>query len=365
LSNHEGEFPTALRGYDRGSVDDAIRDLKKELLSNSTQAAQLAVELRETSALLAQAKQELAEVGEPSYAGVGAKAALILSSAEDIATRLVADAQAEKTRLLEETNLQIEELHGEAKGYYDALVAEAQRRVDRMQAQARADYGELMAKARNEAAVIVSEATREAGAIRGATATEVAKLRAAAKREVETTKTRVERDLAERKLIAQRDNTKKIDQEAAEALVSERARIDLELELTARRDEAEAEYLRKHQEAVATTQKYLDDANAQLSLALTRTNTARLEAETLEAAARSMTKSVTENARAKAEATIASAEAEARQIISDAHKQATLSLREAENRLRKIVTERDAIAGYLENLQALVDHAAKANKESE
>ena len=173
------------------------------------------------------------------------------------------------------------------------------------------------------------------------------------------------RDLAERKLIAQQQNTAAIDVSTAEALVSERARIDLELELTARRDEAEAEYLKKHQEAVATTQKYLDDANAQLALALTRVNAARLEAETLEAAARSMTKSVTEAARAKAEAAIAAAEAESRTILAEASRNATLTVREAENRLRKIQTERESIASYLINLQALVDHAAKAEKESE
>ncbi len=361
MSNSEGEFPGALRGYDRGAVDDAVRDLRKELLTLGSQNAQLANELRETVSKLAEVQAQLDEVGEPSYAGVGAKAALVLSTSEDMALRLVSEAQAERDRILAETHEQVQELHGEAKGYYDSLVAEAQRRADRTLAQAKSDYDELIAQARSEAARLVAEATREAGAIRGATATEVAKLRAAARREVETLKTKVERDLAERALIAQRDKTANLDAERAEQLVSEQARIDLDLELTARRAEAEAEYLRKHQEAVATTQKYLDDANQQLSLALTRTNAARLEAETLEAAARSMTKTVTEQSRAKADATIAAAEAEARTIITEAQTKAAAAIREAEATLRKIVTERDSAGAYIKNLKAVVDEANKVN----
>jgi hypothetical protein len=221
----------------------------------------------------------------------------------------------------------------------------------------------MLAEARDNAARITTEAIREAGATRGATATEVAKLRAAAKREVESLKTRVARDLAERKLLTQRDIGRELDSLTAESLVSEQSRIDLELELTARRAEAEEEYLRKHQEAVATTQRYLDDANSQLALALTRANAARLEAETLEAAARSVTKTITDNAKARAEATMAAAEAEARNTISDAALKAATRVRAAEEQLRILETERDSVSVYLKNLKALVDSAYKSDKQ--
>jgi len=364
LSNVDGDFPTALRGYDKGAVDDAIRDLRRELLTLSAQNAQLAAELRETNSSLAAATAQLKEVGEPSYAGVGAKAALILSTSEEMSARLLGEATAERNRILSETHAQIEELHGEAKGYYDALVAEAQRRTDRMMTQGRVEIDDLQKQARDRAAFIIDEANRDAGAIRGATATEVAKIRAAARRDAETLKTKTERDLAERKLLALRDNTRELDMARAEELIGEQARIDLELEITARRADAEAEYLRKHQEAVATTQRYLDDANQQLAIALTRANAARLEAETLEAAARSITKTITDNAKAKSEALIAQAESEARNIMSEATLKTAVQLRDAEAKLQSIQTERDAVSVYLKNLKALVDSAYKVDKQT-
>ena len=362
MTNLDGDFPTALRGYEKGAVDDVLRDLRKEILALSAQNSQLAAELKESQAKLNSALEELREVGEPSYAGVGGKAALILSTSEEMAARLLAEAEQERARLLAQTQAEADEIRGEAKGYYDSLVAEAHRRAERVIGQGRVDADDLVSAARNEAARIVSEATREAGATRGATATEVAKLRASARRDTETLRAKVERDLAERKLLASRESNRELDQALAEQLVSEQARIDLELELTARRHEAEADYLRKHQEAVATTQKYLDDANQQLALALTRVNAARLEAETLEAAAKSSTKSTIDQARAKAEATVAAAEAEARNIISEANLVNAIRVREAEAKLNQIKVEQDSASIYLKNLKALVDAAFRADR---
>ena len=305
MSGEETQFPVVMRGYERGPVDDAILDLRKELMQLSAQNAQLAQELKDASKALDEARVTLSEAADPSYSGVGARAALILSTAEDQAQNLVQDANREIERQKKALSEEIDNLRGEAKGYYDSLVAEAQRRADRIVVAARTDYDEMLSQARSEATRVKEESIREAGSIRGAISTEVARMKATAKREIEAQKAAVERDLAERKLLAFRETSSGLDFEQAAALLTEQARIDLELELTARRAEAEAEYLKKHQEAVSTTQKYLDDANSQLSNALTRANAARLEAETLEAAAKSITKKTTDEARNKADGTIA------------------------------------------------------------
>jgi hypothetical protein len=180
-------------------------------------------------------------------------------------------------------------------------------------------------------------------------------MKANAKREVESLKAKTERDLAERKLMALRENTREIDQDRAIALVTEQARIDLELELTARRAEAEADYLRKHQEAVAATQKYLDDANAQLSLSLTRASAARLEAETLEAAAISINQQTTAATRRKADAIIAAADAEARDILLNARHDAERQVTAAEDSLNRIRGERESVEVYLRNLRSVLN----------
>jgi hypothetical protein len=332
-----------MRGYDRELVDDALRDLRRELLQLSGQNAQLASELRETSNRLIAAESQLNEVGEPSYAGVGAKAALILSTSEEQAKRLVLEAETEASITRKNLHEELETQRNEAKGYYDALVAEAQRRADRIINAANIEYDQAIADAKSKAAEIIDEAIREAGAIRGSIATEVAKLRA------------TDRDLAEKKLLAAREINASLDYNRALSIITEQARIDLELELTARRAEAEQIYLRKHQEAVAATQRYLDDANGQLSTAITRANAARLEAETLEAAARAINKKSTEETRLKVDAMLAAAESEARQIVTDAHAKAEAELREAETKLRRLEVERDAVSGYVENLKSVFE----------
>jgi cell division septum initiation protein DivIVA len=357
LSANETNFAVVLRGYDRAAVDDAILDLRKELLQLSALNTQLASELRDANKKIEELQAELAEVGEPSYAGVGARAALILSTAQDQATRVISEAETQRAQILNNTNLESDDLKHEAKGFYDALVAEAQKRADRLISAGRAEAEQIVSEARSEALRLRDEATREAGTIRSAIATEVAKQRANAKRQTEKLKTSVERDLAERKLLALRDNTAELDMKRAAELISEQARIDLELELTARRDEAEAEYLEKHQEAVATTQKYLDDANAQLALALNLTNTARLEAETLEAAAKSLHKSSRDSAKAQAEAIVAAAEAEARVLTSQARLEASRTQRDALAQLANYQVEREAVTVYIDNLATLVETA--------
>jgi hypothetical protein len=182
-------------------------------------------------------------------------------------------------------------------------------------------------------------------------------MKATAKREIEAQKAAVERDLAERKLLAFRENSRGLDFDQANSLLTEQARIDLELELTARRQEAEAEYLRKHQEAVAATQRYLDDANAQLSSALTRANAARLEAETLEAAAISINQQTTDAARKKSDAIIAAAEAEARTVLVKSSQGLEIQVSQAKAELDRIKAERDSVEVYLRNLRNVLQSA--------
>lgn len=355
MAAEESEFPTGLRGYDRGAVDDAIRDFRREILALSTQNATLAAELRQTQNELIEAQNQLGENIAPSYAGVGARAAQILSNAEELAKRIVNDAEIERAAILAGIENEVEAKRTEGSDFYEALVAEANRRADRIINAAKTDYDETLAKATNEAERIVDEALRDAGAKRGAIATEVARARASAKRDVETLKTKTERDLAERKLIVERALKAGLDESLANNLVSQQARIDLELELTARRAEAEAEYLRKHQEAVMQTQKYLDEANRQMTDAMARVSTARLEADTLEAAARSVNRSTTDAARERAEQIIAAAEAEARATLASAAQRNAAMIRELDARTRNLVLERDNIVVYLDNLRQVID----------
>ena len=359
LAADETEFPTAVRGYERGAVDDAVKDYRKELLNLTALNNQLALELREAQNRLIDLDQQLSENTSPSYAGVGAKAAQILSTAEDLANRVVADAEAERIAILAGIETDIEQRKIDSQDYYDELVAEAQRRADRIINSAKTDYEETLAKANLEAQRLIDEALREAGSIRGAISTEVARMRATAKRDIEVKSAESDRVLAERRQILERQLTGEIQEQLTVALISEQARIDLDLEMTARKAEAEKEYQRKYQEAVSQTQKYLDDANSQLSTALTRVATARLEAETLEVGARSINKKIVDEAREKAEAIIAAAELEARTDLADAQAKVATRLHKLDNEERKLALEKEGILTYLNNLKQVIDQINK------
>jgi F0F1-type ATP synthase membrane subunit b/b' len=108
---------------------------------------------------------------------------------------------------------------------------------------------------------------------------------------------------------------------------------------------------------VAATQRYLDDANAQLSSALTRANAARLEAETLEAAAISINQQTTDAARKKSDAIIAAAEAEARSVATQSQQHLELQIANAKAELDRIKSERESVEVYLRNLRNVLQGA--------
>lgn len=354
MSTEDAKFPSALGGYAKARVDEAFLDLNRDVLRLSSQNSQLLEELKQAKLEIDELTAKLQETQSPTYAGLGNQAAIILASAEDQATRLMAHAEGEKIRILGSVNEEVETKKAEADSYYESLVAEADRKGQRTINVARGEANELLAKSELEAKRLIDEATREASAIRGEIATEVAKLRADTRRQTELLKAEVEKDIVEKRLLLQKQSVREIDAEKAALIIGEQARVDLELELTGRRAEAERQYLAKHQEAVHQTQKYLDDAKIQLQTAIARTNAAQLEAETIESAARSINKKTTDQARLQAETLIASAEAEARNLIADAKAKVAKELDESTAKLQQLEVERRTVGSYLEQLEKVV-----------
>lgn len=359
MSGEALPFRSALRGYAKAAVNEAVLDLNRDILRLSAQNAQLVEELKEAKKEIEALSAKLTESQTPTYAGLGNQAAIILAAAEDQATRLIAHAEGEKLRIMGSINEEVETKKSEADNYYESLVAEADRKGQRAINVARGEANEILAKAQLESKRLVEEVSREASAIRGDIATEVAKLRADTKRQTELLRAEAEKDVIEKRLLLQKQSVREIDSEKAALLVSEQARIDLELELTGRRAEAEKEYLAKHQEAVHQTQKYLDDAKLQLQNAITRTNAAQLEAETFESAARSINKKTTDEARLHSETLIASAESEARNLIADAKAKIAKELDESTVKLQQLEVERRTVGSYLEQLEKVVAASRK------
>ena len=75
-----GNFPSALRGYDRNAVDDYVRSLEGALVGTRRRTAELEQQLAALSSQLDEARQAASEV---DYTNLGGRASDILRLAEE------------------------------------------------------------------------------------------------------------------------------------------------------------------------------------------------------------------------------------------------------------------------------------------
>ena len=332
-----GPFELVRKGYEPQGVDREIRALNAEIIRLNEQLAsfqelnaKLTTQLRESEAALNAA-------GSPNFAALGSKAATLLSAAQQIAGELELDSKAAAQRILADAQTKADQLGQAADANYQAIAAEADRRAQRRLTEAAFEAERLVTEAKARADEITRAATAEAARTRGSAATEVAAMRAGAKREIENLKAATELRLAQ-----------------AEAAQKPTPKRELEAALKARRAEAEAEYLDKHQRAVALTEEYLASANLELATLHQRVREALNEAETLELVAATSQQRMLDEARERSEALLHAAEAEARQIVAQANQNALETETKASDNLRILRNQADAIELYLENLRSLV-----------
>jgi uncharacterized protein YjgD (DUF1641 family) len=137
------------------------------------------------------------------------------------------------------------------------------------------------------------------------------------------------------------------------------------VELKARRDEAEQDHLTRHQQAVAQTQKYLDDSTKQLADTNARTVELRALNEKLDAGARDEAKVQRSAANDEAERIVREAEERAAALLADTETRTRELVTDAEDRLAQIRIERDAVAGYFESLRSVLTQAEKVNADKD
>ena len=285
------------------------------------------------------------------------------------------------------------------------MLAEAQSSATALTETSTEQAESMLAESKAEAERLVNEAIDEAASIRGAISTESAKMRAGAKRESDALRAEVKREIAELKVVADRELTearrqaadlqrdieveratheltlRKIQEEIALqrtemerelkasyakiqhdnatqderlALEASRARADLDIELKARRAEAEKELLDAHQKAVELNDRYLSEAKTQLEDTKKRLKALREEHRKTSEAIIELNNSGKADAEAKAREIVAEAEEKARTIVAEATQQADESVAAAEKRLIELRAERDTIAEYIQSLRSVV-----------
>jgi len=399
------DFSTELRGYKRSKVDEALADLKSELIRASRDRVTALEELTQVKAQLEELTAEVDPLGGGGYANLGGRLEAVLRIAEEQSTRVISQADIDAELIIGSAKDEAKATRQSAQSEAERLLAEAQSSATALTETSTEQAESMLAEAKAEAERLVNEAIDEAASIRGAISTESAKMRAGAKRESDALRAEVKREIAELKVVADRELTearrqaadlqrdieveratheltlRKIQEEIALqrtemerelkasyakiqhdnatqderlALEASRARADLDIELKARRAEAEKELLDAHQKAVELNDRYLSEAKTQLEDTKKRLKALREEHRKTSEAIIELNNSGKADAEAKAREIVAEAEEKARTIVAEATQQADESVAAAEKRLIELRAERDTIAEYIQSLRSVV-----------
>jgi len=175
----------------------------------------------------------------------------------------------------------------------------------------------------------------------------------------------MEREVAEKTAELKLLNERQEEQLQQQA---ERARVDLDMELGARRHEAEQELLDAHQKAVELNESFQREASQQLDDTKARLRQVRDDHKKLTVAIEELNTHGKADAEKAARKVIAKAEKKATSLIEDAEKTADEKIAAMEARLIELRSERDTIADYLASLKEVVqsvnDQAAAVTKKA-
>ena len=360
MSDSIDDFPRVLRGYDPGEVNKVVGKLRRELLVAKTTTDEQANRIGELTRRVASLETDLREVGDPTYAGLGAKLESTLRNAEEQSARLISKADAEAFNMRASVEREVEIIFEEANTAAQLALDEAQREVAGMLLDAETQASAIVSQAQASAEVMVKEAEHDAAELRGEVATEAANARATTKREIDEQIAEAHRQIAEIRLVFMKEEgpEMKVPRGEKPTLREVIKLLQIETEKSVTTDRVEKDYLRKHQEAVMLTQKYLDAAKDQLSKARARTEDKKLEADAIEMLAQKEARALRERTDKHVKKLLDDAKKTSSALVESADKQSREMIAAAEARVADLRVEREAIGSYLEDLRSLVAQAS-------
>lgn len=349
-------FEQVKRGYDPEQVDRTVTELNRDLVLTKNEVDDLRNQLTEAKRTIERLEDDLEQAGKPTYAGLGARFEHALRLGEEKAEQLVFEANEQANNIIVTARQEAERIRELQHRATQEKMDQAETKISFLMNEAEYTAQKILKAAEVKAESTVNEALDEATAIRGAAATEAVQLRSSTKREIEKLRSHAQLEIDELRTVALKelheqtaanpDSQVKIDQEILKQ--------DLEMELSARRFEAEKEYLKKHQEAVESTQSYLDEANTLLAEVVRRLNDKRLEADVLEAKIASEIKEQAIDASQEAERVLSQAHIRAEEILAEARKQSLELIQDSKIGLKHLQEEQKSIMMYFEALENLL-----------
>ena len=189
-----GNFPTALRGYDRTAVDDYVRTLEGNVVQSRRQLASLEQQVNSL-------REQLQAAGKPGggvdYAGVGSRANDILRLAQEQARDMVDNAKVEAEKVKEAARREADSLRTNATVEGNNLKSGGIAEIDQLRARLHGDIQGQAEKAKAEAAALLAAARRQAESARREAEHEAQTIRQNAHLDTENLRRTVEREVAE------------------------------------------------------------------------------------------------------------------------------------------------------------------------
>jgi len=188
-----GNFPTALRGYDRTAVDDYVRTLEASVVQSRRHAA--ALEQQVTS--LQDQARDSGRGSEVDYAGVGGRANDILRLAQEQAREMVEKATVEAQKVKEAARRESDAVRQNAAREGDTLKSGGIAEIGQLRAKLQEDVKGQVEKAKAESEALLAAARRQAESARREAEHEAQTIRQNAHLDTENLRRMVEREAAE------------------------------------------------------------------------------------------------------------------------------------------------------------------------
>jgi cell division septum initiation protein DivIVA len=192
-----GNFPTALRGYDRTAVDDYVRTLEASVVQSRRRASQLEQQIGGLQDQLASHAEKGQSAQDLDYSNLGGRANDILRLAQEQARELVENATIEAEKVKETARREADTLRSSAAREGNAIKSGGVAEIDQLRSKLHSEVQAQVAKAKTEAETLVAAARRQAESVRREADHEAQTTRQNAYLDTESLRRTVEREAAE------------------------------------------------------------------------------------------------------------------------------------------------------------------------
>ena len=284
-----GNFPGALRGYDRQAVDEYVRTLEASVVQSRSHAAELEKQVTGLQDQLQESKLRETDPEDVDYAGLGGRANEILRLAQEQAHDLTTAATLEGERIREEARRDAAQQREQAEHDSGELRTGGLSEISELRTRLQDEVAGQVARAQAEAAALLDAARREGAALRLQAEHDTAALRDEAQLDTDALRRDVELEVAEARAALAREREESVTRakgehdeltartramlaEAAEHHAQSTGRLEADIAESARiRSEAVSEAEQVRGNAIAEAENRIATARKQAAAITART----------------------------------------------------------------------------------------------